>query len=147
MTEKCWLISPHLNKHLYLLESPLVINRSVTQSCVLQVHPAQTSFQGHSFKQGQEKYVSCCQKGQEKKLVENMIAGHLTFCSFLPGMNRKTLGRKLECSPILKNQQFPLQNALFSHFFPCLNSFGFHHPGFLILVNQFQPCPMRWAET
>ena len=70
LTEWIGRISPHLNKHLYLLESPLVINRSVARSCIYQVHPAQMSVQGHPFKQGQEKYASPDTKGKESIQVK-----------------------------------------------------------------------------
>ena len=41
---------------------------------------------------------------------------------------------KLECSQILRNQQFPFQNVVFSHFFLTPNPFESYHLG-------FQPLP------
>ena len=60
----------------------------------------------------------------------------LTSCLFVPWISCEILGRKLECSQILKSQQFPFQNAVFSHFFLTPNLFGIYHLGFQPLPNE-----------
>lgn len=136
-----WFISPHLNKHLYWSESSLVINRSVTRSCVYQVHPTQMGIQdAHSNKA--KKSVPPLDTGDKRTTIQ-LKAGPLAISPSAPPcrMGCETLGRTLGCSQISKDKQFPLQSALFSHFLPTCIPFSLHPQGSLILVNHVQPSP------
>lgn len=119
-------------------ESPSVMRRSVTQSWVYQEQPTQISLQGHPFKQGQDKYASPCQKGQENNSSVNVtVDSHLLL---LCALNELWNSGKLECSQILRVQQFPFQNAVFSHFFLTPTPFESYHLG-------FQPWPRELGRN
>lgn len=98
LIERIQLTSPQLNRHLYWSESTLLINMSVTQSRVYQVHPTQPA-----FKQGQEKNASPDKKGKRTiQLKVGPLAPHLLL---LCALSCETLGKALGCSQILKNKQ------------------------------------------